>query len=202
MIELIYLLMLGFIIGLSGAMLPGPLLVYTLSESMKKGWWAGPLVIVGHMIVEVILLLLIALGVTSFINSAFFVDAVSWAGGIALVLMSLHLLKTKWSISQNQPTKNYGTIAGGFIFTAFNPGFPVWWVTAGARMLLEGYRILGLLGVAVIVVGHWLADLGYFTLISTIVHYGKQNLLNDKHINKIKNILAIILLAIGVYFIL
>ena len=201
MIELIYLLFLGFIIGLSGAILPGPLLVYTLSESVKKGFKAGPLVIVGHMIVEIVLLVMIAFGVEKFINTPFFNQAVSVIGGAALVLMAVHLLRTRWAISTT-PSKSYGTIMGGIIFTAFNPGFPIWWVTAGARMLLEGYKTAAVTGVAVIVFGHWLADMGYFTLVSTLVHYGKENWLADRHLNQIKNILAVSLLAIGVYFIL
>lgn len=202
MLETIYLLLLGFIIGVSGAILPGPLLVYTLSESVKKGYKAGPQVIFGHMMVEIVILVLIALGVASFMNSKLFIDAVSLAGGIALLFMGVGILKTRWSIDAKQPPKAYGTIAGGIIFSAFNPGFPVWWATAGARMLLEGYRVAGPFGVAVIVVGHWLADLGYFTLVSTLVHKGRQNILSEKNINKIKNLLAIMLLAIGTYFIL
>ena len=133
-------------------------------------------------------------------DSALFVDAVSLLGGLTLLLMAIHLFKSRWNMDFEGQDKGYGTVFGGIIFTALNPGFPRWWVTAGARMLLEGYKIFGLLGVGVIVVGHWIADIGYFTLVSTLVHHGKQNLLNDKNINKIKNFLALVLFIIGVYF--
>ena len=42
------LLGIGFVVGISGAMMPGPLLIYTIQESLKKGKWTGALVILGH----------------------------------------------------------------------------------------------------------------------------------------------------------
>ena len=39
-------------IGLSGALMPGPMLSVTVAESYKKGFWAGPLLVVGHAIPE------------------------------------------------------------------------------------------------------------------------------------------------------
>ena len=36
----------SFVIALSGALMPGPVLTVTISESTKRGFWAGPLIIV------------------------------------------------------------------------------------------------------------------------------------------------------------
>lgn len=38
----------SFVIGLSGALMPGPLLTATISESSQRGFIAGPLMIIGH----------------------------------------------------------------------------------------------------------------------------------------------------------
>jgi threonine/homoserine/homoserine lactone efflux protein len=40
-LEFIYLFFLGLVVGLSGAMIPGPLLIYTIAESMRKGALTG-----------------------------------------------------------------------------------------------------------------------------------------------------------------
>ncbi|WP_049773801.1 LysE family transporter [Halanaerobium hydrogeniformans] len=49
----------SFIIGLSGAMMPGPLLTYVINGSLQKGFIAGPLIITGHAILELILVVLL-----------------------------------------------------------------------------------------------------------------------------------------------
>ncbi|MFH1403804.1 MAG: LysE family transporter [Candidatus Altiarchaeota archaeon] len=201
MTPLLYLLSIGFIIGLSGAMLPGPLLVYTISESMKKGVKTGPLVILGHMIVEVFLIALIALGLSSIMTSTLFVRMVGVVGGFALVVMGSSLYVSNWSLKDVKSSGKGNIVLGGMFFSAFNPGFPVWWATAGLVMLIKGFELSGYTGVAVIVVGHWLADLGYFTLIAGLVHHGRESLLSSRWVNHFKNILSLILGVIGLYFI-
>jgi threonine/homoserine/homoserine lactone efflux protein len=198
---LIYLLALGFIIGLSGAMMPGPLLVYTLSESMKKGVKTGPLVILGHALVELALIVLIALGLSGLMTSRLFMNVVGWAGGLALIAMAASLLKSRWNLDEMKVERGGSIVLGGMFFSAFNPGFPVWWATAGAAMLLKGFDAAGYWGVAAIVVGHWIADVGYYTLISGLVHYGRKSVLTSTWVNYFKNMLAVFLGLIGVYFI-
>ncbi|VVB50835.1 LysE type translocator [uncultured archaeon] len=199
MAVLIYLLALGFVIGLSGALLPGPLLVYTISESLKRGRMAGPLIILGHVIVEVFLIGLIALGVATFVSSPFFVAAVSVIGGFVFVLMGVQLFRTEFKYEKKEDFAHH-IVLGGMFFSAFNPGFPIWWATAGSRMLLEGYAAAGLLGVAVIVVGHWFADVGYFTLVSFAVHRGREKILTEKYVQWVRKGLALVLAAVGLYF--
>jgi threonine/homoserine/homoserine lactone efflux protein len=42
----------SFVIALSGAMMPGPLLTVTISESPRRGMLAGPLLVLGHGILD------------------------------------------------------------------------------------------------------------------------------------------------------
>ncbi len=201
MIELTYLLLIGFVIGLSGAMLPGPLLIYTIAESLKKGLKAGPLVIIGHIFVEVILLALIALGLSSIMTSNLFVKTVGIIGGIALVCMGVKLKTNRWNLNDVKIEKTGNIVLLGMFFSAFNPGFPIWWATAGVAMLITGIKTAGYMGAVTIVVGHWIADIGYFTLVAALVHQGRKNLLSGVLLDKIRGILAVIISFIGVYFI-
>ncbi|HPP13333.1 MAG TPA: LysE family transporter, partial [bacterium] len=48
----------SFVIALSGALMPGPLLAVTVERSVRDGFIAGPLVVLGHGLLEVILVVL------------------------------------------------------------------------------------------------------------------------------------------------
>jgi threonine/homoserine/homoserine lactone efflux protein len=50
---IIEMLLIGFSVGLTGAMAPGPMLFATIESSLKTGWSAGPKVVFGHAILEV-----------------------------------------------------------------------------------------------------------------------------------------------------
>jgi len=56
----------GLGIGLSGALIPGPLLVFNITETLKHGAKTGFLVILGHFFVEVCVSLLIIFGFLKF----------------------------------------------------------------------------------------------------------------------------------------
>ncbi|MBD3388786.1 MAG: hypothetical protein GF416_06935 [Candidatus Altiarchaeales archaeon] len=195
-----YLLFLGFIVGLSGAMIPGPLLVYTIAESLRKGWKTGFYVIVGHAIVEVGIMAFLIMGVSALMTSELFVKSVSLVGGAFMAYTAVTLFKSSWEIGETKDALRYGTVAGGMLFTALNPSFPVWWATAGARLLVEGFKNAGLTGALMVFIGHWMADFGYFMVVSSLVTRGREKLIS-RYVNTVKNILAALLLAIGAYFI-
>ena len=52
MYEMIGMLAMAFVIGLTGALAPGPTLVATVNSSLRYGWKAGPKVAAGHALVE------------------------------------------------------------------------------------------------------------------------------------------------------
>jgi len=63
-------LIVGFVIGLSGALAPGPTLVATIRSSLDRGWTAGPLVAVGHAAIEAIVALAIVAGLAAAADSS------------------------------------------------------------------------------------------------------------------------------------
>ena len=59
----------SFITGLSGAMAPGPLLTITIAYSIKRGFKTGPLIVIGHGILEFLLLLFLIYGPIKILHS-------------------------------------------------------------------------------------------------------------------------------------
>jgi hypothetical protein len=42
----------SLVVGFSGTLMPGPLLTVIISRSAQRGFWQGPLLILGHVIKE------------------------------------------------------------------------------------------------------------------------------------------------------
>jgi len=66
LINLLTIFASSFVIALSGALMPGPLLTATISESSQRGFVAGPLMIAGHAILELTLVIALLAGLAPF----------------------------------------------------------------------------------------------------------------------------------------
>ena len=83
----------SFIVALSGALMPGPLLTLTVGEAARRGFWAGPLIIVGHALLVLGLVLLILAGVAVWLHRPLVLGLVGILGAGLLWWMGLGLLK-------------------------------------------------------------------------------------------------------------
>jgi threonine/homoserine/homoserine lactone efflux protein len=200
-LEYAYLAALGFLVGLSGAMIPGPLLVYTIAASMRRGPLTGFFVILGHAAVEVAACALILLGASSMLSSEAFMRAVGILGGTYMAYAAWQLRRSVWKPDGGAPDMGYGAVAGGIIYTALNPSFPLWWATAGTRLLLEGLSSAGLAGALTVLAGHWAADLGWYVLVSWLVARGSISLVGNA-VGRVKGALAAAMFLIGACFFL
>ena len=196
------LLIIGFIVGLSGAVLPGPLLIYIISKALQGRMVNGVKIVFGHMLVEVVAIVLILLGLKEAIGSDIVSNILAIIGGLALIMVGLCIIFKATHMKLPIDTKinfSSGLITGGIFFTAFNPTFPTWWVVIGAPLLSKAL-LSGLIGVIMLTVGHWLADFAWYILISFTVVRGKL-WLNDRSYQLILKTLAIILVGFGLWFI-
>jgi threonine/homoserine/homoserine lactone efflux protein len=172
MFELLALLFLGFIVGLGGAIIPGPLLAFVILDSSRKRKITGHFIIVGHALWEALVICLILLGLGNVMTQ--YEVFIYVAGGFVLILMGAFMIKRRSREVTVRRSKVNSSILGGVFYTAFNPTQPPWWATAGLALLLQGYKLMGTIGIATVTIGHWLADLAYYTFTSYIIYrYGK-----------------------------
>jgi len=175
------------------------LLVFTISDSLKRGLISGPLVIVGHVIVELFIVIALVFGFVHFIRG--FERYIYLIGGLALVIMALLMAKNSGNVSTPKKSKDkYGSIAGGIAFTMFNPSFPLWWITVGYALLLKGSAVLGFFGVILVVVGHWIADFGYYGFVSLLTSRGGK-MIYGRVYGRVILILSLFIAIIGVMFV-
>ena len=196
MIDLLILVVIGFVVGLGGAVIPGPLLAFTIFDTIRKCKAVGHYVVLGHIIWEALIILLILLGLSNLMIQ--YKDVIYVVGGSVLVFMGMSMFRSGLEVKSKNSRIN-SSVLGGLFYTAFNPTQPPWWVSAGLALLLQGYELAGYLGIATVTFGHWLADMTYYSLISYIISkYGKVIIPKQKIVI---TTLAIFIITLGTYFI-
>ncbi len=197
--ELLLLFGVGLSTGLSGAMIPGPLFLYTVSEAFREGQLAGLKVALGHLLLEGAFATVAVVGLRHLLASEGFRATVEWVGGAGLALMGcLMLAKLKrFSLAQRSDVAfRWGPVAGGAFFSLASPGFLLWWATIGTPVFLQG-ALLGAAGVAMVGLGHAAADLGWSWFVAFSVERGRPYC-SDATYRLIMALIALSLIGLGV----
>ena len=199
------LLVLGFssfIIALSGALVPGPLFSITVAESAKRGASAGPLIIIGHGILEISLITLIILGVTPFLTSPSAKTVICATGGLVLIYMGYRLIRDARGIrlflTGGEARKGLHPVFTGIVGSVSNPYWIIWWVTIGLGYLVSSLKF-GFLGVVAFFIGHITADLAWYSLISLAVSKGKK-IMGDRGYRSLLYACGVFLVFFGIWF--
>lgn len=203
---LVQAFILGFTIGISAALVPGPMMLATVSISLRKGWKAGIYVFGGHSIVETAIVLLIIMGAASFIVEDM-LSNIAIIGGIAMTLFGMIIIrKAKEALTMDIAASadkldiSAGPVSAGILTSALNPTFLFWWLTAGSAIIMQEY-LAGVLAVLAFIIGHWLADLGFLVSVSSTFSRGKQLLSRRTH-QRLLYICGSFLTLIGFFFII
>jgi threonine/homoserine/homoserine lactone efflux protein len=197
--EIIGMLGLGFLIGLTGALAPGPTLIATINSSLKGGWSMGPKVTLGHAAVELVMVLIIIAGFSVAIDT--YSGVIAGIGGVALILFGILTISEARiaTISlPGQPEASPRPFLAGMITSISNPYFWIWWFTVGSALLISAYEG-GVVLVVAFIVGHWGADLAWFTLVSASIHRGRF-ILGERQYRWILVFCGIFLIGFGIYY--
>jgi len=191
----------SFVIALSGALMPGPLLTMTVSESSRRGAIAGPLLILGHGILELALVIALLLGMAPFLTRDEVFVVIALIGGIILFWMavsmfrSLPTLRLELAASSGE-SKNL--IIAGILFSLANPYWTIWWASIGLGYIMSSLKF-GITGVVAFFSGHILADLSWYCLISFSVAKGRR-FFSDTSYRWLIGVCASFLFLFAVYF--
>ena len=201
---LVMLFLMSFGIGFSGAMMPGPLLTVNIAEATRRGFWTGPILIIGHAIAELVVVIALAVGLLQVINSEAAFKAIGLIGGLALILMGAMMFydmyRGKLAFGGTQAARGSKLLIGKGITTSLsNPYWFVWWATVGSALLTKSLSH-GFAGPTVFYIGHILSDLVWYSIVSFLISAGKK-FLAGKPYYILLSLCALFLLYIGVTFI-
>jgi threonine/homoserine/homoserine lactone efflux protein len=193
----------SFIVALSGALVPGPLFSITVSESIRRGMMSGPLIIVGHGILELSLVGLLLAGLGPLLNNPTMRLVTSVTGGVILIYLGYRLLKDARTASlktdSSASPKGLHPIIIGIVGSLSNPYWIIWWITIGLGYLVSAIK-LGATGVVVFFTGHILADLAWYSAVSYTVARGKK-LIGDQGYRFLLYACGTFLIFFGAWFV-
>ncbi len=191
----------SFIVALSGALMPGPLLTVTVGEAARRGFWAGPLIIVGHALLEAALVLLLLVGLGAWLHRPPILGTVGVLGAAMLAWMGVMLLKaSRHSHLEFDANDHSGLhpVLAGVLMSAANPYWLIWWLTIGLGYVMFASRY-GAPGVALFFLGHILADFAWYSLVAGAVAQGRH-FLSDTLYRGFLAGCGLFLFAFGGYF--
>ncbi len=197
----------AFLVGLSGAMMPGPLLTVTIAESARHGFKAGPLIVLGHAILELGLIIALLAGLSLYLQKPVVTMVISVVGGAFLLFMGFNMIKDvlqgRVSLESNENNTGKGInmhpVMAGILVSVSNPFWSVWWATIGLTYLTIALKS-GTIGITSFFSGHIMADLLWYSLIAAAIAGGRR-FLKQQVYQTIILLCGLFLIGLGGYFI-
>ncbi len=194
----------SFVVGLSGAMMPGPMFVVVVGQTPRRGFWTGPLVVLGHGVLESLLVAALILGMAEFFSSSAVLSKIAVIGAVVLLYMGVDMLRSAGGLSlitgtgSSSGAREFHPVLAGVLTSLSNPYWTLWWATIGLGYLVIA-RENGAAGLSAFLTGHIMADLVWYSVVSSLVAGGKRWLTDSIYRGMIR-VCAVVLLFFALYF--
>jgi len=175
----------SFVIALSGALMPGPLLVLAVRDTTRRGFAAAPLLVLGHGLLEAALVALVLFGLADWLRGEAATAVIAAAGGGVLLWMGIAMAREIPTLRMEaagaggegggaeRGVAAYGRfVMNGIVASASNPYWIIWWATIGLGYLVLS-RGVGRAGVVAFFAGHLLADAAWYLFVGAVVALGR-----------------------------
>lgn len=173
--SLLAIFLTAWAVGFSGALAPGPISTLVITEATRRGFWAGPLLTVGHAIAEIGMVLALVAGLRDYLANSRLALAIALIGGLFLVWMGASTLRdalrqrlqTVAALDPKPEQPRWGPARAGLLASISNPFWFLWWGTVGASYIVVSLRC-GPSGLAAFYCGHTLADLSWNSVLALL----------------------------------
>ncbi len=209
----------SFLVALTGAMSPGPLLTYTIIKSVqakKRGYLMGLWIIIGHALLEMVIIIFLLLGFSFVLQNIIVVRSIGIIGGLILIGFGASIIRDVYHgrvstsfLDPDQSSKEKSTVPtqkgignpviGGIVVSMSNPYWWVWWASIGFAFILQfdiSFRQWPKL--IAFFLGHEAGDLIWYLFVSTLAFLGLRHL-NKKVYYGILILCSIFMIVFGIY---
>lgn len=177
--------------------MPGPMFAVTLAKSYKSPW-AGAQVSLGHAVIEIPLILLIYFGFARFFQNSLVQLGLSVVGGVMIFWLGIAMFRARAEVVQKGKDLPYSAFVAGILMSGLNPFFLLWWVTIGSMLIMK-FLVFGTVGLVLFIIVHWLCDLVWLSLVSTVV-YRTKSLWGRKLQEGLFTVCSLLLIGFGAWF--
>lgn len=182
MLRLLRILGLSFVVALTGAITPGPLLALVIAQVMVSGFGAVWPILIGHALLEAVFILLLAAGTARLLSRPAVRGILAILGGIVLALMAWQMILNASAMTLRASGAGglswWALVGAGAGVSLANPYFSGWWVTVGtgqfAAMQLRRRR-----DVAAFFMGHELGDAIWYVFVAIVLVTGRAWLTDE-----------------------
>jgi len=209
----IYQIFIGsLLVAFSGALVPGPMLTLVISSVAEKGFWTSFFIVVGHSLLELLVVISFFLGVLKYLENPLIVKIIAILGGVFLLYLGVDIIisifRKKYIIDFKSIVKKR-TITGkstvivilkGILISLMNPYWYIRWITIGAAFIIKSVEF-NIPGISSFYLGHISADFIWYLFIGFLINTGRK-FFNQKIYNGILAACSIFLFYLGVRFII
>lgn len=191
----------SFLVGLSGALVPGPVLVITVSHATRRGFIVGPLIVLGHGILELALVVVVSLGLGQYLVLNPVTGTLGLVGGAVLMVMGWGMVFGRGEgRGGSEMTKSSpgSPVWAGLLTSLANPYWSLWWATVGMAYISLSLR-LGPGGLVSFYGGHILSDLVWYSFLAALIAYGHK-FVAGRIYREFFKFCGIFLVGFGLYF--
>lgn len=209
--ELVEIFIGAMVVGFSGALTPGPMLTLVISSSAEKGFWTSFFIVVGHALLELLVVAAFFLGLIRYLENPLIAKVIGIVGGVFLLYLGVDILvsvaRKKFQIDfksiikkRTISARSSGIIVlKGVLVSLMNPYWYIWWMSIGAAFIIKSVKFdAG--GVTAFFTGHISADFIWYLFIGFLISTGRK-FMNQKVYNGILIACSIFLFYLGIKFI-
>jgi len=199
----IALFFLSLWVAFSGAAMPGPLLTGCINQTIRRGFWASPTMMIGHSLLEMTLIAGLILLLRPLLDRPVPKGLVALAGGALLLYLGAGMIRSsrtlRLDLDGDAQAKLSSPIWQGIVLSLANPYWTIWWATVGLYMIDKAMAQGLVLAVSlpVFYVGHILGDFIWYGAVSFTLVKGRR-FLSDKAYRGIILACGVFLVVFGV----
>ena len=168
---------LAFLVALTGAATPGPLLALVIGQALVQGLPATLLILAGHALIEAVFVVLLAAGLSAILARPRTRGVLAIGGGLVMAWMGVDILRhvgaTSLAGTHGTAMPWFSLVAAGAGVSVSNPYFTGWWATVGTGQVAAlglRSRVAYLLFLA----GHELGDLAWYLAVTAALVFGRH----------------------------
>lgn len=215
----------AFVVGLSGAITPGPLLSVVVAGTARYGFYRGMLAVAGHGIMELLVVALFLMGAGGVLAADRVAPFIAFGGGSVLLWMGYGMVSAGYrggtrlgkfsgddplvvespdpgvsGIVTERPRRS--TLVDGVVASVSNPYWFLWWATIGSGYISIALRSggIGPFNALFFYVGHILSDFAWYAVVGLAI-VGGRRFLSDAVYRVMVGCCGLFLVGMAVYFV-